>query len=580
MKKTRQLSMVEQLVQDMVEAGQSDIFAGSLKSLKEMDKAIKAQKELTDSLIQAGDNKALRVIAKEALSQQQEQVAAVESLIEARTELARIDKEQNKEAYEAQMAHIRELGEHIGDLATQSDQLQASAKQFGKDMKYGLSQYERLLTEREERFKELGERGAKFEEGFAKRFSASVDAFTGSVSNLEGVGGTLNTAFSSLGKYLATRQGEKAALAKSLEDEGKSDSAARSAEMLGSLSKVAGTLAVVGGSIMALVKLFQFVEGTVIEANKTLLQSTGIIDLMAAGSGDVQKNLEMVRNTFREADFANEMGMTLDETLGLVASFEKLNLGIKQFGGKRGAMENMKDAMKVARGEAYAMGISMDEASDYMANLAFNLGVSAKDGAVVARMADSFANIRDMALQSSYQTANFFKKVQELTGSLDNMNYRTEEAGTLLIRFAKVLGKSGLDAALNQLFSGFRGEGYLDQLKRNMLSKSEEVRKATEIEAKKMGQTFLNVFGSGKGDNTITGQVGTLVDQLGKMGVNVSSIRGAEGSNQAGQKLMEVLGNLDATQRQTLQMRLNKDENITDEMRADEIGEGFQKRCE
>lgn len=241
MKKTRQLSMVEQLVQDMVEAGQSDIFAGSLKSLKEMDKAIKAQKELTDSLIQAGDNKALRVIAKEALSQQQEQVAAVESLIEARTELARIDKEQNKEAYEAQMAHIRELGEQIGDLATQSDQLQASAKQFGKDMKHGLDQYERLLTQREERFKELGERGAKFEEGFAKRFSASVDAFTGGISNLEGVGSNLNTALSSLGSFLAVKQGEKAALAKSLEDEGKSNAAASSAQMLGSLSKVAGT---------------------------------------------------------------------------------------------------------------------------------------------------------------------------------------------------------------------------------------------------------------------------------------------------------------------------------------------------
>lgn len=563
MKKTRQLSMVEQLVQDMVDAGQSDIFAGSLKSLKEMDKAIKAQKELTDSLLEAGDNKALRVLAKEAIAQQQEQVAAVENLIEARTELAKIDREQNQEAYEAQMANIRELGEHIGDLADQSNELQASATKFGKDMKHGLDQYERLLTQREERFKELGERGTKFEEGFAKRFSASVDAFTGGISDLDGVGNTLSSALSSFGEYLSTKQGEKAAFAKTLENEGESKAASNAAEMLGSFSKIAGTLAVVGGSIMMLVKLFQFVEGTVIDANKKLLEGTGIIDIMAAGSGDVSKNLQKVRDTFRDPEFASAMGITLEDTMDLVTSFEKLNFGIKQFGGGQKGMENMKEAMKVARGQAYALGISMDEASEHMANFAFNLGLSAEDGAVVSRMADQFANIRDMALQSSYQTANFFKKVNELTGSLDNMNYRTEEAGSLMIRFSKVLGKSGLDAALQALFSGFRGEGYLDQLKRNMLTKSEELQKATKVEAIRFGQTFLKVFGTGK-EGEVGGQVESLLKAVG--GGALKDVQEAENK---GKKLMEVIGGLDQGKREAVMAKLMKDKSVSDEMRAE-----------
>ena len=54
-----------------------------------------------------------------------------------------------------------------------------------------------------------------------------------------------------------------------------------------------------------------------IEANKKLLEGTGILDMMAAGAGNVQENMELVRNTFRDSSFANEMGIALDETLDL-----------------------------------------------------------------------------------------------------------------------------------------------------------------------------------------------------------------------------------------------------------------------
>jgi hypothetical protein len=271
------------------------------------------------------------------------------------------------------------------------------------------------------------------------------------------------------------------------------------ANSLAGAGKFVATLAVVAGSVMALVKLFQFIEGTVIKANEEILKTAGIVDLVSAGAGSTSENLKLVRDTFRDADFANEMGMAYDETLALVGQFNQLNMGIKQFGGGEKGMERMKDAMKATKGMAYGLGISMEEAQGYMARFTHDLGVSAKDGSIIARMAGDFADIRDMALQSSYSTANFFKKVTELTGQLDNMNYRTKEAGNLVLRFASVLGKSGLDKALQSLFSGFRGEGYLEQMKRNMMSKSDEVKKALRVEAIKFGKSFQASFGGADG---------------------------------------------------------------------------------
>ena len=70
--------------------------------------------------------------------------------------------------------------------------------------------------------------------------------------------------------------------------------------------------------------------------------------------------------------------------MALVAGFNSLNMGIKQFGGGAEGMKKMKDAMKSARGMAFGLGISMDEAQQYMAKFTHDLGVSAKDGSLVS----------------------------------------------------------------------------------------------------------------------------------------------------------------------------------------------------
>ena len=408
-------------------------------------------------------------------------------------------------------------------------------------------QYSRVLENREERIKELGKTGAIIEEKFANRFEASVNAFTSGVNDLEGFGDMFAGSLKSLGSYLQERAGKAA------EKGGAGKSGFGMANMLGGLSKVIGTLAVVGGSIMMLVKLFKFVEGTVIEANKALLDGgVAINDLYVVGLGNTQKNLEKVRDTFRDPDFASAMGISLEDTMGLVTAFNDLNMGIKQFGGGVSGMEKMKDAMKEARGFAYGLGISMDEAQQYMAKFSFNMGVAAKDGTVVGRMASDFAAIRDMALQSSYSTGNFFKKIESVVDELDNMNLRTKEAGALLIRFGRAVGKSGLDKALQQLFSGFRSEGYLDQMKRNMLTKSDKLVRAVKAETIRVGKAFAETYGAREVRNAegqVTGREGgEALDFV----LQQAGARDMDG-------LIEKMSTMNAQQQQALMAQLNTD---------------------
>jgi uncharacterized membrane protein len=542
---TELTSIFESLVKEINEAGQSDLLKGSIGSIKDLQAVLREQDKLIDKTLRAGDEKAAMRIIKNAKLAQEAQVEATNNLREAKEKLLKLEQEGNTKGRDAQLRVIGKINQEINKLAREAKLMQKNAAEFGKGAEYSMEKYQRVLENREERIKELGKTGAILEEKFANRFEASVNAFTSGVGDLESFGDTFTGGLKSLGSFLQERKGkaaEKAAAGKG---------SMGMANMLGGLSKVVGTLAVVGGSIMMLVKLFKFVEGTVIEANKALLEGgVAINDLYVVGMHDTQKNLEKVRDTFRDPDFANAMGIPLEDTMGLVTAFNDLNMGIKQFGGGVSGMERMKESMKEARGFAYGLGISMDEAQQYMAKFSFNMGVAAKDGTVVGRMASDFAAIRDMALQSSYSTGNFFKKIESVVEELDNMNLRTKEAGALLIRFGRAVGKSGLDKALQQLFSGFRSEGYLDQMKRNMLTKSDKLVRAVKAETIRVGKAFAETYGG----KVTKDEEGNVVKREGGEALEfVLQQAGAEDMD----ALIEKMSTMNAKEQQKLMADLN-----------------------
>lgn len=539
MKDTQLADIFSEVLEGLNDASNTDIFKNSIDSLKGLQKQVENTNKRMTELARNNNLRGVKQLKQSADRVRQSQVEAAEELMKAKEALLQIDQESNQKAYAAQIKNIKRINQNISQLAKETAQLQKNAGNFSEGLEHNFTQYENLLRSREERIAELGKAGAIMEEKFAKRFESSVDVFTSGIGDLESFGKAFQSSLGSFSGYLSERAGK----AKEKADEGKGS--AEVANMLGGLSKTMGIVAVAAGSIMALISLFKMAEESVIGANKKLVESSGLIDMMAVGTGSTAKNLELVRDTFREADFATEMGMALEDTIDLVNEFQQLNLGIKQFGGGVEGMEKMKEAMKSAKGMSMALGISMSESSQYMSKFAHDLGVAVHDGSILGKMADDFANIRDMALQSSYSTANFFKKVMELTDQLENMNYRTKEAGILMVRFTKVLGKSGLDKALQSLFSGFRGEGYLDQLKRNMLTKSEELRKATQVEALRFAQTFSDSFGGKKGTSDAFKSLGKA------LGGKIATVKGEDGKERVDEKaLVARLAKLSEKERQ------------------------------
>ena len=202
-------------------------------------------------------------------------------------------------------------------------------------------------------------------------------------------------------------------------------------QMAKSLGGIAKTLAVVGGSITILVSLFSMAEGAVKDMNKEILNSVSYTDLMAVSGEDVQDKFKTLRSLFTNGNFLDELGMTSDELVSLGGKLNEVNLGMRALGGGKG-LSLTKDIMKQLKIETLELGISMDEAVSRAESFAYEIGVSVKDGAFLRNMVSDFGDIRDMAVQTGYSTANFYEKVKGLTNELDNMNLRTKEAGLSL----------------------------------------------------------------------------------------------------------------------------------------------------
>ena len=151
--------------------------------------------------------------------------------------------------------------------------------------------------------------------------------------------------------------------------------------------------------------------------------------------------------------------------------------------------------MKDIKTESLRLGISMDDAVSRAESFAYEIGVSVKDGAFLKSMVSDFGDIRDMAVQTGYSTANFYTKVKGLTDQLDNMNLRTKEAGSLFIRLGRIVGPDGVSGLLSGTAS-LKDEDYLDQIKRQMLTDKGKTKDILEAEAQRSASNIRSTFGA------------------------------------------------------------------------------------
>ena len=542
MKATTTVDIFEKLIKELQEAGQTDIFKNSVDSLKGLKGQVDATNKLMLEMGKAGDTRGAMRLIDAANRARESQVEATNNLVKAREKLSKINKETDTKAYAAQMKVISKVNQEIDKLARQSVQMQKNAAEFTKGMDHSLTQYDNLLQSREDRYKELGKAGQVFEEKFANRFEGAVGAFTSGIGDLESIGDSFGKGLEKFGGYLQQRAGKAADLAK----QGKGSTGM--AKMLGTFSKVAATTAVVAGSVMALVKLFNFVEGQVKELNKEILQGHTGIELMAMSGRGMAESLDQARKELggmKGGKLANDLGIARDEVMGLVNNLAGMNMNLKYFGGN---FDSLKGSMRQLKGFGEGLGIGFEGAAEYMEKFAVDMGVAAGEAGIISKMEQEFAAIRDMALQSSYSTKNFFNQVKDLTESLQSMNNRSEEAGNLFNRFAKIVGPKGVGALLQGLASGFRSESYLDLIKRQMLTKGKDISDALQVEANRTAKAFMDTY---------MGQL-KQIDKDSDAGKQLQAM-GITAADMTPQKLVQILGKMSSKDRQKLLGALSLD---------------------
>jgi hypothetical protein len=499
---SKDITAMEKALQDLKKQVTSQALQGSVTSINEIGKQIQvAQGKIATA------NKFQRRELKNTIDQLSEQMKqSYQSVMFTQQQILKGQSEGNDALVDAAKRAAQNIKTTLDAQATSAKNFVQEIDNFNKSIEGAKEAYEGLERNRKDRAKEIGELGEAIERNFLKRLETGIDTLKQGVADL-----------SEIPTNIASKISE-GLNAKSIEYAKKSEDAGTKEEGLG-LMKLAGTFAglaktvmAVGAGLALVVKLFTMAEGAVKEMNKKILESTSFTDLLAVRAGDAQENLEKIRLSFTDGTFSNSLGMLNDEVIGLVGTLANANLGFKALGGGKQGIINMKDGMYALKEMSLALGIEMNDAVQAAERFAYQIGVSASNGAAFKSMSQYMADIRDMAVQSTYSTSNFYRQITELVGQLDNMNLRTKEAGALFIRLGRVVGPQGVSGFLSSLASGLKGEDYLDQIKRQMLTNSKSTRKIIQTEAKRSSQAFLDTFKDSAG-----------FDMLGQAKIDTSS---------------------------------------------------------
>jgi hypothetical protein len=246
---------------------------------------------------------------------------------------------------------------------------------------------------------------------------------------------------------------------------------------------------------------------------------------------NVYDSVNQIRKELSDPNFANGLGVTLEEARKLAYTFNDIgvNFGSLQDDGLSltGSITKLKDMTTIFQASAKTLGVDFSALVGFGKEFRQELGVSVKEGKYLERMSQEFGRIRDLAKQSSLNTKDFFGVIQDLSQGIGTMNIRIGEAATLFVNLQKVLGPQAAQAFVKGLAGGFKGEGIQDRFKRIILTGG--MKKVMKRSAEDTKRDFFKLFEKGKVDKL-----------LGDVGVG----RDTDFSKMSDEKLEEVMGHL------------------------------------
>ena len=88
-----------------------------------------------------------------------------------------------------------------------------------------------------------------------------------------------------------------------------------------------------------------------------------------------------------------------------------------------GDFELMKETVTVLKAGAVSLGSDFGSVTAFTQQFKEELGMAVKDGQLLDKMGDSFARIRDVAMQSNFSTNRFFQVIQSLSDGIERIEH-------------------------------------------------------------------------------------------------------------------------------------------------------------
>jgi hypothetical protein len=326
------------------------------------------------------------------------------------------------------------------------------------------------------------------------------DAFSGSLDSVQSRIDKLGRGAGSFIKDLST-----AAKMKKAEKGGGGGMALNLMSKLSGVGTLLTGLTAGFGALFAIFKVMQAVEEKIKAVNSELLDTYGASDLVASGMTNVYDSVNQIRKELSDPNFANGLGVTLEEARKLAYTFNDIGIsfGSLQDDGLSltDSVTKLKEMTTVFQASAKTLGVDFSALVGFGKEFRQELGVSVKEGKYLERMSQEFGRIRDLAKQSSLNTKDFFGVIQDLSQGIGTMNIRIGEAATLFVNLQKVLGPQAAQAFVKGLAGGFKGEGIQDRFKRIILTGG--MKKVMKRSAEDTKKDFFSLFAGGKLDKVL-----------------------------------------------------------------------------
>lgn len=478
MSKATDLDTLSALLKQIDEAANKGILGGAAKDLKALNKYKSTFKSLVDGIGKAFENG----FEDQAFALMEMQEKVTDSVAEYSAKINKC---------------IQHLQTSLTDAERDSaeERLKSLRKEFSERLKFQTEIAQKEIADNQKILDEYKKKKIDLQKVLNEQFVELKigDTFESLVGKIGGaftdggstISGAVEKSFKGVGALLASAAVSAKMKAKESGDgEGLGNA-------LGGVSKAMMAIGVAVGAAFALFKAFQAIEEAGKKINKSLIDNVGATDLMTSSTEDLYTQVNKVRKDLTKADMALSLGLTSDEVISLVKELSSANFNLREMGENT---DNLYNLMKTVRGASVMLGISTSDAAGYMERFRMELGQTVTNQIVLGRMANEFAQIRDLALQSGYSTSNFFSKIKDLTDGIGQFNVRTAQTGKILLSLGKVLGPKAADEFTKGLIGAFGNEGYVDRIKRLMTTNKGDVNRALENSAKSQAAEFGKRF--------------------------------------------------------------------------------------